>query len=157
MRYLLDTNILLSLSELTRADHAEVRACIETLWGLGDVLCYTSQAIGEFWNVCTRPVLARGGLGLTIDETDRRVRLIESRFKLLEDSLETHLEWRRLIAGFSVMGVQIHDARLVAAMLVHGVKHLITNNTKDFTRYAGMITAISVQQLARTLGQPPLS
>ncbi|HJT69510.1 MAG TPA: hypothetical protein VJ731_04885 [Terriglobales bacterium] len=32
-------------------------------------------------------------------------------------------------------GVQVHDARLVAAMRVHGVKRILTFNDKDFARY----------------------
>ena len=36
-----------------------------------DVLCYTSQNVGEFWNACTRP-LDRNGYGLSPKETDRR-------------------------------------------------------------------------------------
>jgi hypothetical protein len=31
-----------------------------------------------------------------------------------------------------------HDARLVAAMIVHGVTHLLTFNGADFARYSGI-------------------
>ena len=37
---------------------------------------------------------------------------------------------------YRVSGVQVHDARLVAAMIVHDVTHILTFNTQDFTRYA---------------------
>ena len=40
------------------------------------------------------------------------------------------------------MGVQVHDARLVAAMLVHGIPNLLTLNVTDFARYADVITAV---------------
>ncbi len=36
---------------------------------------------------------------------------------------------------YGVSGVQVHDARLVATMLVHGVTHILTFNTSGFTRY----------------------
>jgi predicted nucleic acid-binding protein len=32
------------------------------------------------------------------------------------------------------MGVQVHDARIVAVMNVHGVTHLLTLNGGDFSR-----------------------
>jgi hypothetical protein len=32
------------------------------------------------------------------------------------------------------MGVQVHDARLVAAMKVHGVTRILTINIRDFSR-----------------------
>jgi predicted nucleic acid-binding protein len=35
-----------------------------------------------------------------------------------------------------VAGKQAHDAHLVAAMLVHGVTHLLTFNTNDFKRFS---------------------
>jgi predicted nucleic acid-binding protein len=36
----------------------------------------------------------------------------------------------------NVSGVQVHDARLVAAMRIHGIRHILTFNTKDFSRYS---------------------
>jgi predicted nucleic acid-binding protein len=44
-------------------------------------------------------------------------------------------EWRRLVVAHSVLGVQVHDARLAAAMKVHRVTHLLTLNAPDFKRY----------------------
>ena len=34
-----------------------------------------------------------------------------------------------------VIGNQVYDARLVAAMMVHGVGRILTFNAADFTRY----------------------
>jgi predicted nucleic acid-binding protein len=42
--------------------------------------------------------------------------------------------------------VQVHDARLVAVMEVHGLTHLLTFDTPDFHRFAG-ITAVHPQDL----------
>ena len=42
-----------------------------------------------------------------------------------------------LVVTYDVSGVQVHDARLVALMIVHGVTHVLTFNTRDFARYAG--------------------
>jgi hypothetical protein len=48
-----------------------------------------------------------------------------------------------------VSGVQVHDARLVAAMHVHRIRHLLTLNVEDFRRY-GDIVVVSPQDLLRT-------
>ena len=64
--------------------------------------------------------------------------LLESRFRLLPDNERIHAEWRRLVVTCSVAGVQVHDARLVAAMLAHGVPQLLTLNDRDFARYPGI-------------------
>jgi predicted nucleic acid-binding protein len=98
------------------------------------VLCYTSQNVAEFWNTCTRP-LDRNGYGLTPVEADRRARLFEDNLQLLPDSLAVHQEWRRLLVIHNVSGAQVHDARLLASMRVHGVKRILTFNEKDFARY----------------------
>lgn len=51
-------------------------------------------------------------------------------------TLAIHQEWRRLIVTHSVSGVRVHDARLVAAMRVFGVKRILTFNERDFARYS---------------------
>jgi hypothetical protein len=41
---------------------------------------------------------------------------------------------------------QVHDARLVAVMRVHGLTHVLTFNPTDFTRYPG-ITVVRPQDV----------
>jgi len=105
----------------------------------GDEICCAPQNIVELWNVSTRPATARGGFGLTTAETDRRVRLIERVFTILEETPAVYLEWRRLVVNYSVVGVQVHDARIVAVMNLHAVTHVLTLNSPDFSRYAGIM------------------
>lgn len=131
---LLDTNILLRWVKPDDRDYAIVISAIETMLTASVVLCYTSQNLGEFWNTCTRP-LDRNGFGLTPKEADRRARYFEDRLRLLPDSLEVHNEWRRILITHNVSGVQVHDARLAAAMRVHGVKRILSFNDADFVRY----------------------
>ncbi|PSB49211.1 PIN domain nuclease [Cyanosarcina cf. burmensis CCALA 770] len=140
MPYLADTNILLRFIAPKDPNHALVRDVIHSLLKGGEEVCYTSQNLAEFWNVCTRPVTSRSGFGLSIEETDRRAKVVESYFTFLPDSEATHARWRRLVVDYGVSGVQVH-ARLVAAMLVHGLTHILTFNTTDFARYAE-ITAV---------------
>ena len=113
---------------------------------MGGVLCYTSQNVAEFWNALTRPV-ARNGYGLSPEAADRRARRFESRLRLLPDSLAVHKEWRGLLVKHGVSGVQVHDARLVAAMRVHGVNRILTFNTRDFARYTE-IEAVHPEKVA---------
>jgi predicted nucleic acid-binding protein len=133
--FLADTNILLRLAEPSDPDYTSVRTAVETLLARGEYLCYAAQNLVEYWNVCTRPI-DRNGFGLSIAETDARAKLIEARFRFLPDRERVHVEWRRLVVRYSVAGVQVHDARLVASMLVHGIPNLLTLNDLDFARYA---------------------
>lgn len=131
---LLDSNILIRWVQPADLDYPIVQEALEILARNGSVLCYTSQNLGEFWNACTRPV-DRNGFGLSPEETDKRASLFESRLRLLPDNLAVHLEWRRLLLAHRISGVQVHDARLVACMRVHGVHSILTFNVRDFVRF----------------------
>jgi predicted nucleic acid-binding protein len=146
MRYLVDSNVLLRLLQRNDPYHSMIRQAVRALLARGDTLCCAPQNIVELWNVSTRPATARGGFGLTTAETDRRVRLIERVFTVLEEAPAVYPEWRRLVVDNSVIGIQVHDARIVAAMNVHGVTHILTLNGADFARYAG-ITCVAPDQV----------
>jgi len=143
--WLLDTNILLRLAQLDSASYNTIRQCTELLWDQGSELFYTSQILAEFWNVCTRPA-ERNGFGFSVLETDERASLIEARLTLAPDSEATYREWRRIVVADAVSGVQVHDARVVAAMHVHAITHLLTLNLRDFRRYR-RITALSPEDV----------
>jgi hypothetical protein len=56
-------------------------------------------------------------------------------------------EWERLVTTYRVSGKNCHDARLVAAMMVHGTMSILTFNVQDFVRYAD-ITVLDPQLIA---------
>jgi predicted nucleic acid-binding protein len=127
MRSLVDTNILLRWVKPDDRDYEAVKRVIDDLLGQGAKLCYTSQNLAEFWNVCTRPADDKGrGYGLNIRETNFRADVIERNLDLLPDGPEVHKEWRKIVVTYAVHGVQVHDARLVASMRVHGVEKILT-------------------------------
>ena len=86
MRYLLDTGILLRLVNRDAPLHEEVRRSVRLLKSRGDVVIATYQNLAEFWNVSTRPVEARGGFGLTTEQTRLRLRVVERIVALLPES-----------------------------------------------------------------------
>jgi predicted nucleic acid-binding protein len=146
--YLVDSNILLRWVKPDHSDYSAIISSIEDILQRQGVLCYTSQNLAEFWNTSTRPV-DRNGYGLSPAETDRRAKFFEKRLRLLPDGPAVHEEWRKLLVTHSVSGVQVHDARLVAAMRVHGLKRILTFNDKDFARYTD-IQAIHPRAMPRS-------
>jgi predicted nucleic acid-binding protein len=134
MRILLDSNILIRWLESGGPLQPPVDRGVASLIRTGALPCYTSQNLGEFWNVLTRP-LDRNGFGLTPLEADRRTRMIEDQIPMLPDDPRVHLVWRGLLVAHSIFGVQVHDARIAAAMQVRGVKRILTLNTRDFARF----------------------
>jgi predicted nucleic acid-binding protein len=148
-RYLVDTNVLLRFVKPDDQEYQIARHAVQRLWMDGDDLFYTSQNLVEFWNTCSRPV-DRNGYGLSLAEVDGRARLIESQFSLLEDSVAIHVEWRKLLVNHAVLGTQVYDGRLVAAMRVHRIPQILTFNYRDFARYTD-IRAISPINVAEPL------
>ena len=148
MAFLLDTNLLLRLVEPRHPMHAEALAAASALLGSSEAVHIVPQNIAEFWNVCTRPQ-DKNGLGLTPAQTNDEVTRIEALFGLLLDKADIYQEWRQLVVAHSVSGVQVHDARLVAAMKVHGINGLVTFNDKDFRRYRG-ITVMTPAEIIKS-------
>jgi predicted nucleic acid-binding protein len=135
--WLIDTNVLLSWVHPQTPKHSTAIEAIRKIARQSDICCYAPQNLVEFWRVCTRPV-QQNGFGLSTREADSKARLIEDHFRLLPDISLIHDEWRRLAVQYSVSGVQVHDARLAAAMYVHGVAHILTFNSRDFARFPGI-------------------
>ena len=141
MVWLLDTGILLRYVLLRDPLSSLIRAAIRRLAAQGHNLAFADQSAAEFWNVCTRPVSARGGYGLSIPRTDSRLRLLERRFARLHQADAAYAIWRKLIVDHKISGVQVHDARLVAQMMAQGVTHILTLDPGDFRRFRG-VTAV---------------
>ena len=148
MNYLVDTNILLRLADRNHPQNLMIRQAIRLLRTQGHNLYITPQNCAEFWNVATRPS-QKNGWGLDLEKTARLLRLFERLFPVIPDCPDIYSEWKRLVVDFQVKGVQVHDARLVAAMKIHGISYILTFNFKDFKRYqVEGIKAISPQDLA---------
>ncbi len=134
MSVLVDTNVLLRRTQPNHAHHSIAVESVARLLAAGEAVCFTPQNISEFWNVVTRPV-ANNGLGFSVSFALGEVEKIEGVLTILRDLPTTYAEWKRLVVKHSVIGTKVHDARLVAAMNVHGVGQILTFNTDDFARF----------------------
>lgn len=137
MSWLLDTNILTRLVEPGHATHRAALDAVKLLAGRGHKLCIVPQNLYEFWVVSTRPT-GVNGLGRTAAETAAELAQLKALFVLLDETPSVYGAWERLVAATSVAGKNAHDARLVAAMMVHGLTHLLTFNAQDFRPYAAI-------------------
>jgi predicted nucleic acid-binding protein len=134
MSVLVDTNVLLRRTQPTHELYTLAVESVALLLSTGEPVYFTLQNISEFWNVVTRPA-ASNGLGFTPSLALAEVVKIERILMLLPDTPAIYNEWRRLVVQHGVIGSKVHDARLVAAMNVHGVDRMLTFNTGDFSRY----------------------
>jgi predicted nucleic acid-binding protein len=135
MRYLIDTGILLRLIDTQDPHHALVQSAFESLGNRADDLYITTQNVAELWNVATRP-LANNGLNLPPAAVSQLFQqAIEPFCTIVTEPESLPSEFRRLLIQYSVIGKQVHDARLVAMMLAVQVKNILTLNEHDFHRY----------------------
>ncbi len=59
-------------------------------------------------------------------------------FELLPDTPTIYPIWEGLVIQHKVSGKPAHDARLVAAMLAHGLTSIVTFDATGFSRYGGI-------------------
>jgi len=145
--WLADTNVL--LRAIQRDDlHTRTlaRTALKTIHRRGDSVCVLPQNLMELWAVATRP-LDVNGLGLSVQHAARAVSVCESFFAVLPETAAIFPEWRRLVLAYQVVGLKAHDTHLVAAMVVHSVKRILTFDAHDFSRYRE-IEAVQPIQLA---------
>ena len=146
MAYLFDTNCFIRLANKNSPMRHVVLNAIKQLRSQNRDFYITPQVIAEFWNVCTRPVTSRGGLGITPQRTAQKVEIIRKHFIVVPDTLDTFEVWLRLVTQYSVIGTKVHDTKFVASMISPGVHDLITFNTSDFERFS-MVRAIDPRSI----------
>lgn len=136
MPVLLDSNQLLRIAEPHAPEYLVVRDAISRYVERGEKPFLCPQALYEFWTVATRPAgTAANGLGLSKQEAEAEVAAFEMFFPLLPDTATVYDAWRTLIQQYDVLGLQAHDARLIATMIAYQVPALLTLNVKHFKRY----------------------
>ena len=110
INYLLDTNLLLRLSDKASPDRALTEQVILKLRINGDLLCITTQNLIEFWAVVTRPPNVNG-YGWTTQQAAAEVQYLLKKFLHLADSPqramsednERQRRWRLLLGGNEVV------------------------------------------------------
>jgi predicted nucleic acid-binding protein len=134
MLYVPDTNVWLRSEQKNHPVYPLASGAIATILRRNEKISLLPQAVYELWNVCTRPE-KYNGFGRSLDETEQIVARLESAFPVLYDTKAVYQEWRHLVRLHNVSGVQVHDARIAAAVRVHHVDFLLTFNGDDFKRF----------------------
>jgi len=138
MSYILsDSNILLRYADPKHPQYQEAKDAIKEVGRRGDILCVVPQNLVEFRAVATRP-LSVNGLGMSQAEAKVAIGQFRQFYVLFEETPAIFLEWERLVETYGAEGKQNHDARIAAAMNVHGITAILTFNADDFVRYPGL-------------------
>ncbi len=146
MAILIDTNILLRSVQPHHPHSGMAERAVNALRRRNETLNVAAQNLIEFWAVATHPV-TENGLGMRIETAVRELAVLKRLFSLLPETDSLFEEWERLVTTHRASGKNTHDARIVAAMNVHGINTILTFNVQDFARFGG-ISAIHPETLA---------
>ena len=136
----IDTNILVSARILEAPDHDRARAHLERAFQELEPLRISRQVMREYLSVVTRP--QTWSIAIARDDALADVERLTNSFEILEDGPGVTQSLLALCREVAVGGRQIHDANIVATMLAHGERRLLTFNYADFRRYGDRIELV---------------
>lgn len=136
----IDTNILVSARILEAPDHDRARAHLERAFQELEPLRISRQVMREYLSVVTRP--QTWSIAIAREDALADVERLTNSFEILEDGPGVTQSLLALCREFAVGGRQIHDANIVATMLAHGERRLLTFNSADFRRYGDRIELV---------------
>jgi predicted nucleic acid-binding protein len=117
---LVDTSVLVRTLQPHHPLYIAADRAIQLLPEQGRELHIVAQNLIELWTVATRP-LGENGLGMTSAEAASQLERIKGMFLFLPETPAIYPAWESLVIRHRVTGKPAHDARLVAAMLAHGL------------------------------------
>ena len=135
-----DSNVLIYADVPAAPENKAARQRLEDFASQGAELWISRQVLREYVAFMTRsqafmkPV---SGVEVAAD-----IRRWGAQFRIAEDGPSVTEQLLGLLVSVPIGGKQIHDANIVATMLVHGVKRLLTHNVADFRRFAPWIEVI---------------
>jgi predicted nucleic acid-binding protein len=140
-RVLVDTSVFLSATDQDRAEHRQALLILNEWTARGTTLYSSGQIMREYLAIATRPP-AGHGLGLKQADALANVRAIRTRTSLLAEDASVADRLLDVLDEIPCRGKQVHDANVVATMLVHGIDSMVTINVADFSRFGHLITLI---------------
>ncbi|MBL8133861.1 MAG: VapC toxin family PIN domain ribonuclease [Anaerolineae bacterium] len=136
-----DTNVLLRATIAAFPDHGIVKPFLDGFITQGDELWISGQVVREYFNQTTRPQAFMKPMNAAqIEAQYAKLRVV---FSIATETEAVVEQFVRLLQTHPTGGKQVHDANLVATMLVYGIDTLLTINVKDLERFHDRITLIS--------------
>jgi predicted nucleic acid-binding protein len=143
-RAMLDTNVLLAATDESRAQHDQALGVVNDWPGRGTTLYTSGQVMREYLAVATRPA-EKNGLGMTLADALANVRAFRARTSLLAEDGKVADRLLTLLDDVACDGKQIHDANVVATMMVHGIDTIVTINLVDFARFERQVRLVGLE------------
>ncbi len=142
-----DTNVLLRARVIGMEFHHEAKTLLDTQISAGNELWISRQVIREFLVNVTRPQSV--SQPMSVAEVEAEMNVLHSIFIIADETTAVTTRLLQLIKRYPTGGKQIHDANIVATMLVNGVDTLLTQNIDDMKRFEKEISLIPLKADAK--------
>lgn len=135
-----DTNVFVHATSPGSPERRKARNALAIHGAAEERLCISRQVLREFIAVITRP--QTWAQAKTSAEAAVAAVALAAAFEIVEDGPAVWDELLGLCRSFVFGGRQVHDANIVATMLAHSERRLLTFNIADFRRFAAVIDII---------------
>lgn len=132
-----DTNVLVYAHVAEAPWHADAVQTLAAYEATGTALWVSHQVLREYLVALTRP--QQFALPPPLETVLAQVRQFQQRFLVANEGPAVTTQLLTLLTDVPTRGRRIHDANIVATMLVHSVGRVLTNNTDDFQRFAAFV------------------
>lgn len=136
-----DTNVLVYANVAEAPLHAQALGALTRARESGRTLWISRQVLREYLTTLTRPQAFAAVPRATVLE---QVQLFVERFEVADDTAAITEQLCRLMTEIPVGGKQVHDANIVATMLVYGIPAVLTHNGQDFARFGQRVRVETV-------------
>jgi predicted nucleic acid-binding protein len=140
-----DTNVLIRATIATAPLHKEAQQLIYSQWNNNVELWISRQVVREFIVNVTRP--QPYAPTVMVGQLEQQVEMISTLFRVADETAPVTSKLLELLREFPTGGKQIHDANIVATMLVYGIDTLMTQNVEDMRRFVSKISLIPLAEI----------
>jgi predicted nucleic acid-binding protein len=140
---MLDSCVLVAATDRNRKAHRDALTVLEMWPPSGTRLYLSGQIMREYLAVATRPETVNG-LGLSLADALDNLNAFRDRTMLLSESGKVTDRLLRLLHEVTCGGKAVHDANVVATVLVHGVGTVVTSNLADFARFERYVSLLGL-------------
>lgn len=136
--WFVDTNVLVYATNIDSPWHQSAMEALSRARQAGIGLVVSPQILREYLVASTRTSSAP----MPRIEILQNLAILQREFRILNEDRTVAAKLLELVARYEVSGKKIHDANIVATMLVYGLTHLLTYNVDDFVRFEGEIALV---------------
>jgi predicted nucleic acid-binding protein len=132
-----DTNILIYAAIPAFPWHTDAVSRLSELEASGATVWISRQTLREYLSALSRPSTFTPAIPMASLIAD--VTSLLARFGILEDGPAVTTALLTVLAKVTCGGKQVYDANIVATMIAHGIRKILTHNVGDFQRFSSWV------------------